>query len=59
MTPTRAFARGIVDACPGERLNESGKWHADSIERQLAHQEANESEGPTPMLPNSGRSVCE
>jgi integrase len=23
-------------------LNESGKWHADAIERQLAHQEANE-----------------
>jgi integrase len=22
--------------------NESGKWHADAIERQLAHQEANE-----------------
>jgi integrase len=23
-------------------LNESGKWHADAIERQLAHEEANE-----------------
>jgi integrase len=26
-------------------LNESGKWHADAIERQLAHQEANEIRG--------------
>jgi len=26
-------------------LNESGKWHADAIERQLAHQEANEVRG--------------
>jgi hypothetical protein len=26
-------------------LNESGKWHADVIERQLAHQEANEIRG--------------
>jgi integrase len=23
-------------------LNESGRWHADAIERQLAHQETNE-----------------
>ena len=26
-------------------LNESGKWHADAIERQLAHQESNEIRG--------------
>jgi integrase len=26
-------------------LNESGKWHVDAIERQLAHQEANEIRG--------------
>jgi integrase len=26
-------------------LDESGKWHADAIERQLAHQEANEVRG--------------
>ena len=26
-------------------LNERGKWHADAIERQLAHQEANEVRG--------------
>jgi integrase len=26
-------------------LNESGKWHADAIERQLAHQEQNEVRG--------------
>jgi integrase len=26
-------------------LNESGKWHADAIERQLAHQEKNEVRG--------------
>jgi integrase len=26
-------------------LNESGKWHADAIERQLGHQEANEIRG--------------
>jgi integrase len=26
-------------------LNESGKWHADAIERQLAHQETNEIRG--------------
>jgi hypothetical protein len=26
-------------------LNESGKWHTDAIERQLAHQEANEIRG--------------
>jgi integrase len=26
-------------------LNESGKWHADAIERQLAHQEPNEVRG--------------
>jgi integrase len=26
-------------------LNESGKWHADAVERQLAHQEANEIRG--------------
>lgn len=26
-------------------LNESGRWHADAIERQLAHQEANEVRG--------------
>ena len=26
-------------------LNESGKWPADAIERQLAHQEANEIRG--------------
>lgn len=26
-------------------LNESGKWHADAIERQLAHQETNEVRG--------------
>lgn len=26
-------------------LNESGKWHADAIERQLAHQEQDEVRG--------------
>jgi integrase len=26
-------------------LNESGRWHADAIERQLAHQEPNEVRG--------------
>lgn len=26
-------------------LNESGKWHADAIERQLAYQDANEIRG--------------
>jgi len=26
-------------------LNEGGKWHADAIERQLAHQKANEVRG--------------
>ena len=30
---------------PIHRLNESGKWQADAIERQLAHQEENEIRG--------------
>ena len=39
-------------------LNESGRWHADAIECQLAHQAANEVRAHTPTLPNYGMSGC-
>jgi integrase len=39
-------------------LNENGKWHADAIERQLAHRRQMKSVAPIPMPPSSGRSAC-
>jgi integrase len=38
-------------------LNESGKWHADAIER-LPIRRRMKSVVPTPMPPSSGRSAC-
>jgi hypothetical protein len=39
------------------RQNESGEWHADAIERQLATRRRMKSVAPTLMPPSSGRNA--
>jgi hypothetical protein len=36
------FSPGFRASTASTLLNESGKWHADAIERQLAHVESND-----------------